>query len=132
MTDRGSTTPMLAVLLFGGALLVGVTIDLGGLSSVWLEARRAARAGAEAGAAVVRSDALDRSELVVEVEAAAEVARRAALRSRPRPGRLVSVEARADRVCVEVRQTFRPGAARVVGATPVTASATACASPASG
>lgn len=132
MTDRGSATPMVAVLVLGGALLLGVTVDLGRIAAVHAEARRAARAGAEAGAAVIDVEATYRGRVVVDTIRAPETARRAALASRPRPGRTATATADHETVCVRVRQPFEPGPARIAGADRIFVSATACASPQSG
>jgi hypothetical protein len=132
VSERGSTTPLLLVLLLGGALLMGVTVDLGRLAALWLEAHRAARAGAEAGAAVVDVGAVYAGRLEIDPEGAIGTARSAALAARPRPGRTVDVQADRASVCVRVRQVFEPGPARAVGAVRTSITATVCASPRAG
>lgn len=132
MNDRGSATPLVLVILLGGALLLGVTVDLGRLAALWVETHRAARAGAEAGAAVIDVEATYRGELEVDRERAPGIASSAALAARPRPGRTVTVDITRTSVCVGVRQTFSPGPARAVAARTMLLTAVACAAPRSG
>ncbi|HSG78584.1 MAG TPA: hypothetical protein VLD62_03315 [Acidimicrobiia bacterium] len=132
MNDRGSTTPLVLAILVGGALLMAVTVDLGRLAATHTEAQRAARAGAEAGAAVVSVEAAYQGRLEVDPVRAGETAQNAALAARPRGGRSATVAADRTSVCVRVRQVFEPGPARAVGARATVVTATACASPRSG
>ena len=132
MNDRGSAMPMALALLLGGALLVATVVDLGRLGSTWVEAQRAARTAAEAGAGVVRTGPTRRNNLIIDVPAAETVAASAARRARPGHGRSVIVSATRSEVCVEIRQPFSPGAARVIGARALNLVARACAEPRSG
>jgi general stress protein YciG len=100
---------MLAVLLLGGALLVGLAIELGRQGAAWREAAFAADAGAEAGAAAIDPLAAYGGSIRLDPEAAKEAGRAAALAARPRPGREATADADESRVCVTVRQPMPAG-----------------------
>jgi len=131
VSDRGTILPVLTLLLFGGALAVGLAVDLGRCGAAWREASFAADAGAEAGAAVIDPAEAYRGRLLLDPAPAEEEAVTAALAARPRAGRTASAEAEASRVCVTVHQPFPPGlleslvSGRVIRAV-------ACATPAQG
>ena len=132
MTDRGSVLPMLAVLVLGGAIVAGLAIDLGRWGVLYREAAFAADAGAEAGAAMIDEDAAYRDLLALDPGGARAVAVEAARVARSRPGRTVAAQADTGRVCVTVRQPFRPGLLRIAGVGSTTITADACAVPGKG
>jgi hypothetical protein len=122
---------MLAVLLLGGALLVGVAIELGRQGAAWREAAFAADAGAEAGAAAIDPAAAYQGSIRLNPEAARETARAAALAARPRPGREATADADQFRVCVTVRQPMPAGMVSSIAQDRVI-SVSACAAPRQG
>jgi hypothetical protein len=131
VSERGTVLPVLTLLLFGGALAVGLAVDLGRCGAAWREASFAADAGAEAGAAVIDPGEAYQGRLLLDPVPAEEEAVAAALAARPRDGRAAAAEAETGRVCVTVHQPFPPGLlgslvrGRVI-------SAVACATPAQG
>lgn len=123
--------PVIALLLVGGALAVGLAVDLGRCGAAWREVSFAADAGAEAGAAQIDAAAAYRGELLLDPPAARAAGVAGALAARPRAGRSAAAEAEPGRVCVTVRQPFPAGLlAAVLPARLITASA--CASPVQG
>ena len=132
MDERGSALPMVMVLIFAGALIMGLALDLGRWASTWREAAFAADAGATAGAATMDVGDAYRGRLRIDTAAAVPAAEQAAIRARPRAGRGVSVDARRGRVCVTVRQPFQPSLLRIAGIGDRTVRVQACAAPAQG
>jgi hypothetical protein len=132
MDDRGTALPVLAVLLAAGLAALALAVELGRFAAAAREVAFAADAGAEAGAAVIDTEAAYAGELIVDPVPAAAVARNAAERARPRPGRRIDVHAGEHEVCVSVQWDVRPGLLGVFGAGTWTASATGCAVPARG
>ncbi len=131
MTDRGTTLPIVALLLFGGALAVALAVEVGRVGAAWREASFAADSGAEAGAAALDPAEAYRGRLLLDPALAEEAAVAAALATRPRPGRTAAARAETDRVCVTVRQPFPTGLLGSVAAGRVI-TADACASPSQG
>ncbi len=132
MTDRGSATPLVLVLLVGGSLLLGVTIDLGRYVATQNEVRRIALEAAEAGAAVIDTEAAYDGQLLLDVTAARRRAIDVATAVLPRRARDVDVAGTITTLCVRVTQRFQPGPARAVGARSSNVSAERCARPRSG
>ncbi len=132
MSDRGSVLPMFAVIVFGGVMVLGLALDLGRWASTWREAAFAADTGATAGAAMIDNVAAYRGELALDPARAQDTAVTGARDARPRAGRAASAEVTAARVCVTVRQPFRPTLLRAVGVGERMVTATACAVPAQG
>ena len=132
MSDRGSAMPMLAVLVFGGVLVLGLALDLGRWASTWREAAFAADTGAAAGAAMIDAASAYRGRLELDAAAAHATALDAAASARARTGRSASAAVDPFRICVTVRQPFAPTLLRAVGVGERTVTATACASPAQG
>ena len=131
MGERGTVLPVLALLLVGGAMAVALAVEVGRCGASWREASFAADAGAEAGAAAIDREAAYAGLLLLDRDAAEEVAAAAALAARPRMGRRVSVAAGTNEVCVTVHQPFPPGLLSSVAGGRVIA-ASACASPGQG
>ena len=132
MSERGSILPMVAVLAFGGVIVLGLAFDLGRWASTWREAAFAADAGASAGAAMIDTDAAYRGTLALDPAVARATAIGAAGTARPRPSRTADADVEPSRICVTVRQPFRPTLLRAVGVGERTVTATACAVPAQG
>ncbi len=128
MTDRGSTFPMPAVLLLGGALLVAVALELGRHGAAWREAAFAADAGAEAGAAVIDPSVAYQGGLFLDPAGARRAGRDAALAARPRSGRQATADADQYRVCVTVSQPMPAGLVAAL-APDRTIAVSACATP---
>jgi hypothetical protein len=131
LSDRGTTLPILALLLFGGALAVALAVEVGRAGAAWREASFAADAGAEAGAAALDPAEAYRGQLLLDPALAEQAAVAAALATRPRAGRAAAAEAETGRVCVTVQQPFPPGLLGSAAGGQVIA-ATACASPGQG
>ncbi len=131
-SDAGSVLPMVAVIVFGGVMVLGLALDLGRWAATWREAAFAADTGATAGAAQIDAAAAYRGVLALDPARARATAASGAADARPRPGRVSTVDAIPARVCVTVRQQFRPTLLRIVGVGERTVTATACAVPAQG
>ena len=132
MDERGSALPSLLMVVVAGLLVLGLALDLGRWASTWREAAFAADAGATAGAAIIDEPRAYRGVLRVDRAAAGPVAVDAATRARPRAGRTVAVQTSNTRVCVTVRQPFRPSLLRAAGIGDRTVRVRSCASPAQG
>ncbi len=132
MNERGSVLPMFAVIVFGGVLVVGLALDLGRWAATWREAAFAADTGATAGAAMIDVGAAYQGRLALDPVRARSTAVAGAADARPRAGRSTTAEVGAARICVTVRQPFRPTLLRAVGVGERTVTATACAVPAQG
>lgn len=131
MRSRGSTLPIVALLLFGGALTVALAVEVGRAGAAWREASFAADCGAEAGAATLDPAEAYRGRLLLDPAPAEEAAVAAALATRPRVGRTAAAQADTGQVCVTVRQPFPPGLlAAVIAGRVITAAA--CAVPGQG
>jgi hypothetical protein len=124
--------PLLAILFVGGIVALALAVELGRFAAVTREAAFAADVGAETGAAVIDRDAAYAGRLLIDRNAAADAARDAALRARPRRGRDVVVEAAPQRICVTVTQTVEAGLLGVFGVHGWAVAATGCAFPARG
>jgi len=129
VSERGSALPLLAVLVLGGMIVAGLAIDLGRWGVTWREAAFAADTGAEAGAAMIDTEAAYRDDLQLDAGRARVVAIDAALGARPRPGRTATATADVTAVCVTVRQQFRPTILRAAGVGPGVIAVEACAVP---
>lgn len=125
MTERGSAPLVLVVLLFAGTVLLGVAVDITRIGIAWRDVSHLAATAAEAGSGWIDVAAAREDRLAVDPVSAIRAARTVA----SGPNRTVTVAANADRVCVTVGITVRPGLLAAVGAAPHTVSATACAEP---
>jgi hypothetical protein len=132
MGDRGSALPVVLALALGGALVLGVALDLARWASTHREAVFAADVGAQAGAAMVTEDGLRRGVLVVDGARAEAAAVELAKAARPRAGRAVTVTVLSDEVCVLVTQEFHSTLLAALGIVPGSVVGQACAVPASG
>lgn len=125
MSEHGYGSVLALALVFGGVLLVGLASDVARSIVTWRETSHLAHTAAETGAGWVEPEALYRGELVVDVAAAEAAAAEIA----SGPGRTVSVDANAEKVCVSVGQSVSPGITRLVGGASKTVVVTACAVP---
>lgn len=129
MNDRGYGSVLALALLLGGVLLIGVAIDVARVVVAWREASFVAHTSAETGAGWVTPGRLYAGALVVDEPVAREMAGRYA---RSVGVTDVAVDSGPFSVCVTVRNHVEPGITQLIGATPRSVLATACAEPRQG
>ena len=125
MGERGAIHLTIVALLFGGTLMLGLTVDMARFGAAWREASHLASTAAEAGAGWIDPVAAYEGTVVLAMGPADEAARAVARG----PGHRIRTETTASRICVEVSIRVRPTLLALVGAGPQRATATACAEP---
>ena len=116
---------MLAALLFGATLMLGLTVDITRIGIAWREASHLAATAAEAGAGWIDEEAARADRIEIAPSLADAAARSVASGE----GRVVDVIATIERVCVRVRIVVQPTLLALVGAAPKDVAALACAEP---
>ena len=125
MSDRGAVHLTLVALLFGGTLMLGLTVDMARFGAAWREASHLAATAAEAGAGWIDEAKAYDGQIAIDARRADEAARAVA----GSPGHRVWTEITNVRICVEVSIRVRPTLLALVGAQDQRATATSCAEP---
>lgn len=129
MNEHGSMLPYLGALLLVAVIVLGLALDVALLAATYREAAFAADAGAEAGAARLEIGSAYRDAVRLDPESSVTIAEAAALKARPRTGRMATATADGRRVCVVVIDRFEPRLLGTIGVATERVTVQACATP---
>lgn len=132
MSERGSMTPIIGVILFVGIIMLAISVEIGRWATTARTAMAAADGGARSGAAALDTSLAYDGRVVLNPMQAESRAKASAL-SHPAPTIVgASAQATQDEVCVTVTAEFVAGVGRVFGLEDRIVAVTSCAAPRAG